>query len=131
MRTFTQMISCLILIAVLGACAQADSPAVQAQVVEQHLKALTERDESRFTQTLCEAWTIDAFLEYDSLSTVQPRLENVSCSLVESTDATATVQCSGDIVGTYGNETQRFPLKDRKYSLVLQAGEWLVCGYKQ
>jgi hypothetical protein len=116
----------LVLWVLLAACSRKSTP---QGVVETYLKALVDKDETTLITLTCGDWEPQALLEYDSFSSVATSLEELSCASLEEQDQQASVNCSGTIQATYGNETRQFDLQDRVYKVVHQGDNWLVCGY--
>ena len=106
----------------LTACASdAGDP---AEAVERYLQAKVAGDEQTLQQLLCLPMEADLSREAASFASVTgARIENMSCQRVGDTD---TVQCSGEIIATYGTEDTSFPLTS--YRVVQEDGEWKWCG---
>ena len=120
MRSFTLLI--LILSLMLAACAS--SAADPAQTVEQYLQAKVAGDRTQVQQLLCLPMEADLDCEAASFSSVTgARIEDMSCQRVGDSDV---VQCTGQIVATYGTEDTTFPLTS--YRVVQEDGEWKWCG---
>ena len=100
-------------------------------VVESYLNALVQKDEPTLTTLTCGDWEEQALLEYDSFASVATSLENLKCETVDQGDMQASVNCTGDIQATYGNEVRQFDLQNRIYTVVHQKDNWLVCGYER
>ena len=114
-------------IMLLAGCAGSSSSA--AKPVESYLQAVVDQDVTRLETLVCQDWQASALLELDAFMGVEADLENVTCTEQENDGSKALVSCSGNIVATYNNEQQRFPLEGRVYKMVKQGGDWLVCGY--
>ncbi|MBZ0300058.1 MAG: nuclear transport factor 2 family protein, partial [Anaerolineae bacterium] len=106
----------------LGACAaDVGDPAA---AVERYLQAKVTGDASTVQALLCLSMEADLNREASSFSSVtDARIEDMTCQRVGSTD---TVQCTGQIVATYGTEATTFPLTT--YQVVQEDGEWKWCG---
>lgn len=112
---------------VFAACSSpSDEP---ARAVESLLQALVQKDEAHYTALTCGSYENSALIEYDSFDLVQLSLKNVTCRPTAQNGNTASVHCTGSIQATYGNEVQGYDLSTRTYHVILQGGDWLVCGY--
>ncbi len=112
----------------LAACASKSN--APAKAVEDYLKALVAKDQSRLSTLSCSDWEDDALIELDSFQAVKTRLDGLSCSQTGTDGDTALVLCKGKIIATYNNEDQDLDLSVRTYQVVQQGGEWLVCGVR-
>lgn len=95
-----------------------------ASVVEDFLTALAAKDEARLLTLVCADYEFDTLLEFDSYALVQTTLKDVDCQ-----PSGADVICNGSIEASYGDEIRSFDLSERRYHLVQDGGDWLVCGY--
>jgi hypothetical protein len=112
----------------LSACAGGeDAP---AQAVELYYNALVEKDQDRLIAQTCADFELMALLEFDSFVSVETSLKDFSCQTVDKTADSARVTCQGAISASYQGEVQEFPLSAQTYLVVLQGGEWLLCGYE-
>ena len=119
----------VIVILILSACGgKAESGAVRA--VDEYIKALVNKDETRLSALSCAEWEMMALLEFDSFQAVDTRLEELSCSEAGKDGESTLVNCTGKIIVTYNNEDQELDLSLRTYQVVEQGGEYLVCGYR-
>jgi PBP1b-binding outer membrane lipoprotein LpoB len=105
-----------------------DQPSVQ--VVNAYLQAVVDQDDVALQKLVCEEWQFDAMMEMDSFLAVSPQLEDVSCSVVDETEGSQTVNCTGSILATYNEEEQKIDLSLRNYIVNEISGEWLVCGHQ-
>ena len=120
MRLFALLI--LILAFVMAACAS--SAADPAQTVERYLQAKVAGDRTKVRELLCLPMEADLDREAASFSSVtDAKIEDMSCQRVGDSDV---VQCTGQIVATYGTEDTNFPLT--RYQVVQEDGEWKWCG---
>lgn len=126
-RWFLGVILGLALAVGVAACSRAEHPAAAA--VESFIQALADKDEARYVTLTCGDFEADALMEYDAFSLVKTRLEDLDCQVVSVEGDVAAVSCQGRIIATYGNENQVFNLDERRYQVLNQGGEWLVCGY--
>ncbi|MFH2102814.1 MAG: hypothetical protein ABIJ39_05590 [Chloroflexota bacterium] len=132
MKKIGLVLSILLLVAIsLPACTTGpQSTGSAADVVEEYLGALVEKNENRLSSLVCGDWEADALLELDSLQAVETRLEGLSCQVTGTENDVALVTCAGQIIATYNNEDQELDLSVRTYQVVEQGGETLVCGYR-
>ena len=61
---------------------------------------------------------------------IEAWLDEVSCSTEETEGDTRGVTCQGNIIATYGAEDRQLTLEGRVYQVVLEGGEWRMCGYQ-
>jgi hypothetical protein len=113
----------LLLLLVLAAC-NGSSVGDPADVVERYLTAKVAGDGDALRPLLCSELESTFSREVSSFATVEgARLENMECSRQGDGEIVA---CTGEIVATYGTETNRFPLAS--YRVVQEDGEWKWCG---
>jgi hypothetical protein len=101
-----------------------------APVVEKYLAALVAKDEAKLTSLSCGDWEDDALLELNSFQAVDASLADVSCKETGTEGDSASVNCSGKILASYGDENQEIDLSVRTYVMINEGGQWLVCGVK-
>ncbi len=111
----------------LTACGGGEHPAAAA--TEAFVQALADKNEAQYLTLTCADYEFNALLEYDSFGLVNTHIEGLDCQAVTVDGDTAEVNCQGEIVASYGNEDRRFELSERRYQVVKQDGQWLVCGY--
>ena len=129
MLTKFQLVIVASLSLLLAACSQAGSS--PATVVEKYLAALVARDDVAAVNLSCAAWEANAEVEGASFEGVEVTLEDVACTATEESGDSATVSCTGLIVFSYaGGENEEIDLSSRNYSVVLEGGEWRMCGYE-
>jgi hypothetical protein len=116
----------MLLAGLLYACGSSKHPAAAA--VESYLRALVDKDESRFIGLTCKDFEADALLEFDSFSLVKTRLEGLKCQAQDTGESAASVTCQGQIIASYGAEDQQFDLSGRQYQVQKEGSDWLVCG---
>lgn len=120
MRIFLLTLTTLFL---LTACASAQT-ADPSAAVERYLEAKVKGDRAVMQELLCLPMEADLTREAASFSSVtNARIENMQC---EHTTGTDIVQCTGQIVATYGTEDSTFDLAS--YRVVEEDGEWKWCG---
>lgn len=118
---------CIIILLVFSGCSR-QSPA--AQSVNAYLEALVSEDVNDVAMLTCKEWEEEAIIEFDSFQLVSPELKDVNCVETSQEDGYATVQCSGEIITTYNNETTIISLKSRLFTVKNEKGDWFVCGYQ-
>jgi hypothetical protein len=118
----------LIFLAVITACSS-DS-AEPAAAIESYNHALVEEKNDQLTTLSCSDWEADAQNELASFAAVTVSLEDMTCSETSKDGDTALVSCTGKIIANYGNEVLEINLADRLYQVVLEGGEWRMCGYR-
>ena len=115
-----------LVISLIG-CQAAGSP---GDAVEGYLQAVIQSDEVQAISLSCAEWEQDAKMEAASFEAVEAKLEGVSCSVKEEKEDYQVVECTGVILATYGAEDQALELEGRLYRVVLEGGEWRMCGYQ-
>lgn len=118
--------SLVLLTFVLPACRPQGSPSA---IVEEYLEAIVGREVVKAASNACAAWEKQARTEARSFEAVQVRLEGLVCELSEQEGLEAIVSCRGEIVADYGGELRNIDLETRRYRVVVEAGEWRMCGY--
>jgi hypothetical protein len=127
MGRFLMIVGSAILTLALAGCTS--SREGSAQAVEGLLEALVTRNEPLYTSLTCPEYEAQALIEYDSFGLVESELTGVACTVAGSEGENSLVRCTGSIDATYGNEVRSFALAPRTYRVVVNSGEWLVCGY--
>ncbi len=114
----------------LAACSagEADAP---ARAVEDYLRALEAKDADRLALLSCPDWEDDALLTLDSFAAVEITLRDVRCTAQTVEGGRAAVTCAGSLEATYEGEPRQLDLAGQTYTVVEQAGAWLVCGTQQ
>ena len=110
----------------LTACASKIAAPVGA--VEDYLNVLVEKDADRLPTLVCGDWEDEALIELDSFQAVTARLDNASCTQTGTDGDLALVNCTGNIIMSYGDEDQALDLSSRTYQVTQAGGDWLVCG---
>jgi hypothetical protein len=107
----------------LTACASTQ-PSDPTDAVKRYLEAKIKGDREVMQELLCLPMESDLTREAASFSSVtNARIENMQC---EHTSGTDIVQCTGQIIATYGTEDSTFDLAS--YRVVQEDGEWKWCG---
>ena len=127
MGRFSTIVGLAILTLAMAGCTS--SPKESARAVEALLEALVTRNEARYTALTCPDYEAQALIEYDSFGLVESELKGVACAVAGSEGENSLVRCTGSIDATYGSEVRSFALAPRTYRVVVDSGEWLVCGY--
>lgn len=113
----------------LSSCASARTP---ADVIVEYLEALAEKDQTSAVANSCAAWEEKALAEGASFINVEVRLENLECQVLNQSDSEASVSCSGSFISSYAaGEDQELNLDALVFSLVLESGDWRMCGYQR
>ncbi len=114
----------LTLAALLLLTACASQTADPADAVERYLQAKISGDRAVLQELLCLPLEADLTREAASFASVtDARIEDMQCQHTAGTDI---VQCTGQIVATYGTEAASFDLTS--YRVVDEDGEWKWCG---
>jgi len=116
----------LTIILTLAACGPSGSP---ERAVIKYIEALVEADSVRAVNLACTAWEEQARTEADSFETVDARLEGLFCTEGEQVGEFTIVTCKGVIRAMYDGELQDLNLDRRSYQVLLEDGEWRMCGY--
>lgn len=112
----------------LSACANNSDAAVQA--VERYNNALVSGDADRLVTNSCAAWEPDALVELASFAAVDVTLDNMKCQEAGEEGGGMIIECTGKIVANYGNEVLEIDLEDRLYQVIMEGGEFRMCGYR-
>ena len=117
----------------LAACAEKsekkDDYTEVIQPVEAYYDAIVSQKRERIGSIACAEWEKDALRDVDAFMGVKAELKDFSCE-VENMDAeSALVICQGHIDASYGAEVTEFSLQNRQHRVVLEQGEWRICGY--
>jgi hypothetical protein len=112
----------------LTACQGKQPSAVVA--AQNYLQARVASNVDGMIGLACPAWEAPARIEASTFEALQARLEGMECSEASNDGSTALVACKGKIVTTYNGENKEWNLADRQFKLVLEDGEWRMCGYE-
>jgi len=117
----------------LAACAPdaTPDPAAAVQALQKYFVALTSKNESDYTHSICTDWESQAFLEFDAYQGLELKLTDLACRAITMQADEAQVTCQGKILLGYGNENQEVDLSRRVYKLVSRDASWQVCGYSE
>jgi hypothetical protein len=118
------LIICVLLSGCAGSKTSGASEAVQA-----YFQAITAGDADGVAGVSCPDWQETARGEVASFAGVKTKLDQLSCQVETIKDNEAMVSCSGAIIATYVDQDMRFDLSGRRYRVVQQDAQWLVCGY--
>jgi hypothetical protein len=128
LKTMFYVLATVLLLIGLSACTQTDNP---SQVIESYLTALVANDEVLAVNLSCAAWEEQAKAEGEAFKGVESNLEGPGCQTLDENTESASVNCTGEIIFVYaGGEDQTLELKHRTFSVVKEASEWKMCGYK-
>jgi len=114
---------------ILAGCAGSQTNAAPT-TTQAYIKALVSKDATQLTSLSCAAWEADAKTELDSFGAVIARLEDLSCKEAGKDGNSTLVACTGKIIANYNGEDQTINLADRTYKLILEGGDWRMCGYR-
>lgn len=117
------------LLSLVTACA-VENPGDPAEATMKYLTALVEKDKAAMVTWSCKSWEEQAALEADALMSVGASLSDAACKVVGQEGDFQTVQCTGHLELTYGDENRSIDLGLRTYSMGLEDGQWRVCSYK-
>jgi hypothetical protein len=111
---------------ILSGCQSARTP---ADAIVDYLEALAENDQAAAVANSCAAWEENALAEGASFVNVDVTLEDLECQVITETDTEATVTCTGAYRFSYdAGEDQLLDLTGRVFSVVMESGEWRMCG---
>ena len=129
MMKFRILLLVILTVTILTACSSGGSS--PDAVIEGYLTALVAGDNPEAVNLSCAAWEENANAEGASFEGVEVQLEDMECTVLSEDGQTASVSCEGNIVFSYaGGEDEVIPLNRRDFSLIHEAGEWRMCGYK-
>lgn len=128
-KSFVYLTIIILVVAVLlPACKLVRTP---ADVIVDYLEALAASDKAAAVSNSCAAWEESALAEGTSFINVDVALKDLECQILSQTDQEATVTCTGGFLFSYdAGEDQTLDLYGQVFSLVMEAGEWRMCGYK-
>jgi hypothetical protein len=122
----TALFASLALFLTLTACAgTTDAP---AQTAELYYQALVDKDQDTLVNLSCAAYEASSLMTLDSFGNVDASLVDLACQTVEEDDSQSIVTCEGAISATYDGEAREFPLSGQNIIVVLEGGEWRMCG---
>ena len=113
-------------ICILTACSGGNDGS--GKVVEQYLTAMVAGNSEQIAQIVCKEFEEQAAADVDAFIGVSAEISNMNCTETGSDGEAVSVECSGSIAATYGNEQQTFDLAGPVYRVIEQGGGWLVCG---
>ncbi|OGO15979.1 MAG: hypothetical protein A2Z14_02500 [Chloroflexi bacterium RBG_16_48_8] len=116
-----------LLLAILAGCQAGGSP---SEAVEDYLQAVVDGDWIRAVNLSCAAWEEGARAEANSFASIEAWLDGASCSAEGTEGDVQGVGCQGVIMATYGAEDRELKLEGRIYQVILESGEWRMCGYQ-
>ena len=122
------LILAMLMVMALSACA--GSSDLPAKTVELYYQALVEKDQVQLINHVCADYESQALLEFDSFTSVETTLTNLTCQTVSQEGDRAEVTCDGAISASYDGEAREFSLAGATYLVVKEGGEWRLCGYQ-
>jgi hypothetical protein len=102
-------------------------PAVSAVLA--YLEARARADVAAVTSLSCKAWKSKAVTEAVSFHSMNAKLVGVTCQVSGSAGGFTLVGCGGKMVTTYGAESRDWDLSVFTYQVLLEDGQWKMCGY--
>lgn len=120
----------LILAGVLLAACGKSSAGDPAKAVEAYWQALVAKDSAALSSQSCADFEQEALNTMESFNAVSVTLNDLVCTTSSTEGDTATVDCTGTIVASYGTENLTLNLADHSYSVVNEGGDWRMCGAK-
>ena len=118
----------IIQIHLLTACGTNSMDAAAA--VEGYHQALVAGNPDHLISYSCSAWEATALDESASFTALEVTLEDMACNVIEESNDTALVVCTGMIHANYGNEVLDIDLSAKAYEVIHEGGEWRLCGYR-
>lgn len=118
------------LILLLAGCSSQGAGSGPAGAIEAYLNALVAKDENQVITLSCAAWEEQARQELRSFDANSISLNNLQCQEAGSEGETTLVQCTGEILATYGAEKMSIDLSKQTYKVLQENGEWRMCGYR-
>jgi hypothetical protein len=115
----------------LAGCQAGGDTSEAARTVEAYLQARVEENVEQMTLLSCPEWEAQARLEAVSFQSMDATLDGVTCAASGSQGANTLVDCQGKIVTTYQGEVREWSVAEHPYVVVLQDGEWRMCGYAE
>ncbi len=115
----------MLFLALTSCAGSTDAP---AQTTELYYQALVEKDQDTLVNLSCSAYEATSLMTLDSFGNVEASLVDLACQTVEEEGSRAIVTCEGAISATYDGEAREFPLSGQNFVVVLEGGEWRMCG---
>jgi hypothetical protein len=117
----------LVLMEGLVAC---QSSGNASSAVQTYLDARVQSDVNRMINLSCPEWESQARIEASTFKAMKAQIEGLSCEESGTNGNYTLVACQGKIVTTYQGETREWNLSEHQFKLVLDDGEWRMCGYE-
>lgn len=132
MKKVWLLLAMIVAVGLLAGCGASDAGkgSDEAAVVESFYQAIIAHDRDVVGTLACAAWEKDGKREVDAFAGTTPELVDFKCSVKESGAESASVGCTGKIAASYGAEITDFPLADRVHTVVMEGGEWRICGFE-
>jgi hypothetical protein len=122
--------SWLILLSAALAMSGCNNQASASEAVQVYLQARVQSDVDKMISLSCPDWEGQARIEASTFEALNAQLEGVACQEAGVDGNTTLVACQGKIVTTYNGETREWSLAERQFKMVLDDGEWRMCGYQ-
>ena len=117
-------------LALIGGLAACKSSGSAATAVQTYLEARAQSDVNRMINLSCPEWEAQAQIEALTFQAMKARIEGLNCEEHGADGNYTLVACQGKIVTTYQGETREWNLSDHQFKLILDDGEWRMCGYE-
>ena len=115
---------------ILTSCIATDVSKGSSAAAEGYLQALAEKDVNMMINLSCAAWEAQAKQEFASFDAVDLTLENLQCHESGQDGEATLVACTGKMIASYrAGEILEIDVADRNYRIVMEGGEWRMCGY--
>ena len=114
----------------LGGLVACQSSGSAPTAVQAYLEARVQSNVNRMINLSCPDWESQARIEASTFQAMKARIEGLNCEENGSDGNFTLVGCQGKIVTTYQGETREWNLSDHRFKLVLDDGEWRMCGYE-
>ena len=98
--------------------------------VRTYLDARVQSNVNRMINLSCPEWESQARIEASTFKAMKAQIEGLSCEENGADGNYTLVACQGKIVTTYQGETREWNLSEHQFKLVLDDGEWRMCGYE-
>ncbi len=129
MKKYLFLILIIICTAAMAGCDRTPELSEAVKPVEAFYDAIVTQNRDRIGSITCTAWEKDALREVDSFMGVKSELKDFSCSVSEGIKTEAVVTCKGSIAASYGAEVTNFPLDGIPHKVIVERGEWRICGH--
>lgn len=129
-QLISQGLFLLVGLGVMGGLTACQSSGNASSAVQTYLDARVQSDVNRMINLSCPEWEAQARIEASTFKAMKAQIEGLSCEENGTAGNYTLVACQGKIVTTYQGETREWNLAERQFKLVLDDGEWRMCGYE-